>query len=71
MKNNSMDSSRKNDRPYFIVYDFIYNESAVSAIEYALLASIIATAIISSVNILGLRVLALYELVRLAVEAAV
>ncbi|WP_018987748.1 Flp family type IVb pilin [Aromatoleum toluclasticum] len=39
------------------------DEDGVTAIEYALLASLIATVIVGSVIVIGTAVLALYELV--------
>ena len=42
------------------------DESAVTSIEYALLGSLIAVAIVVSVSKLGIRLIALFDTVRLA-----
>ena len=49
---------------------FVRDESAVTSIEYALLSSLIALVIVVSVTNLGINVLALYQVVSLAVAAA-
>ncbi len=53
------------------VKHFTNSEAAVTSIEYALLASLIAMMILSSVQLLGTNLLALYEDVATQVGIAV
>lgn len=50
---------------------FIRNESAVTAIEYALLAGLIAVVIVASVTYVGSQVLALFNYVSSKVDQAI
>jgi len=49
---------------------FVCDESAVTSIEYALLGSLIAVVIVGSMTTMGMKVIALYEIVSVAVAAA-
>lgn len=53
------------------VKHFLKKEAGVTSIEYALMASLIAVAIFTSVQLLGTSVLALYNYVAAQVVAAV
>lgn len=51
--------------------NLVASEDAVTAIEYALLAALIAVVILGSVVLVGSETLGLYQLVSNCVEAAV
>jgi pilus assembly protein Flp/PilA len=53
-----------------VLFSFFRDETAVTSIEYALLAAFIAMAIISSVTQLGSSVADLYERTSAAIAAA-
>lgn len=53
-----------------VTSSFVREESAVTSIEYALLSSLIAIVIVASVTNLGVNLLALYDIVSVAVAAA-
>jgi pilus assembly protein Flp/PilA len=53
-----------------ILHALLQDESGVTAIEYALLGSLIAVAIVTAVTTVGLNLGALYEMVRDEVVAA-
>jgi pilus assembly protein Flp/PilA len=52
------------------LHALLQDESGVTAIEYALLGSLIAVAIVTAVTAVGLNLSALYEMVRDEVVAA-
>ena len=54
-----------------LFHAFLRDESGVTAIEYALLGSLIAVAIVASVTTVGLNLNVLYEMVASKVQGAI
>lgn len=56
---------------YMLLQDFLADESGVTALEYALVGSLIAVAIVTTVTTLGLSLGDMYEMVSGKVKAAI
>jgi pilus assembly protein Flp/PilA len=55
---------------YALVLELLADESGVTALEYALIGSLIAVAIVTTVTTLGLNLSDLYQMVAGKVQAA-